>query len=241
MRLELGAAAPRRGHHRPSTSPTTRRRRSRCPPASRCSARAGSCRRASRRRSTGGRATGSWPSSCGRRQPGGGAGARGARLGVVVDTAGGSRIPVASGGHAWVVGGSRSPLPPAGGAAPRGGRARAAGAHSRQARWPSRPRGRAPALRDVAIPGGTVRVEMITSAQQGQQLQARRRRQDRDLAGDAACCCRRSPADYRWSFFPLSCLPMRGPEMAPALPIGGRGRFRPFGQKGVIFGPGRAP
>jgi ABC-type Fe3+/spermidine/putrescine transport system ATPase subunit len=85
-------------------------------------------------------------------------------LGVVVDTAGGSRIPVASGGHAWAVGdrGLLCLRPEAlrleeAERAAGGIRGKVAGHVFEGARQ----------LYDVAIPGGTVRVEMITSAQQG--------------------------------------------------------------------------
>jgi putative spermidine/putrescine transport system ATP-binding protein len=85
-------------------------------------------------------------------------------LGVVVETAGGSRVPVASGGHPWAVG-ARGLLclrpeslrleeseRAAGGI--RGQVASHVFEGSRQ-------------LYDVAIPGGSVRVEMLTSASQG--------------------------------------------------------------------------
>jgi iron(III) transport system ATP-binding protein len=85
-------------------------------------------------------------------------------LGVVVETAGGSRVPVASGGHPWAVG-ARGLLclrpeslrleeseRAAGGI--RGQVASHVFEGSRQ-RY------------DVAIPGGSVRVEMLTSASQG--------------------------------------------------------------------------
>jgi ABC-type Fe3+/spermidine/putrescine transport system ATPase subunit len=85
-------------------------------------------------------------------------------LGVVVETAGGSRIPVASGGHAWAVGahGLLCLRPEAlrleeAERAAGGIRGKVAGHVFEGARQ----------LYDVAIPGGTVRVEMITSAQQG--------------------------------------------------------------------------
>jgi ABC-type Fe3+/spermidine/putrescine transport system ATPase subunit len=85
-------------------------------------------------------------------------------LGVVVETAGGSRIPVASGGHAWAVGdrGLLSLRPEAlrleeAERAAGGIRGKVAGHVFEGARQ----------LYDVTIPGGTVRVEMITSAEQG--------------------------------------------------------------------------
>jgi ABC-type Fe3+/spermidine/putrescine transport system ATPase subunit len=84
-------------------------------------------------------------------------------LGVVVETAG-SRIPVASGGHAWTVGdrGLLCLRPEAlrleeAERAAGGIRGKVAGHVFEGARQ----------LYDVAIPGGTVRVEMITSAQHG--------------------------------------------------------------------------
>jgi ABC-type Fe3+/spermidine/putrescine transport system ATPase subunit len=85
-------------------------------------------------------------------------------LGVVVETAGGSRVPVASGGHPWAVGASgllclrpeslrlEESERAAGGI--RGKVASHVFEGSRQ-------------LYDVAIPGGSVRVEMLTSASQG--------------------------------------------------------------------------
>ncbi|HEX7786822.1 MAG TPA: ABC transporter ATP-binding protein, partial [Methylomirabilota bacterium] len=85
-------------------------------------------------------------------------------LGVVVETPGGARVPVASGNHPWTVGASgllclrpeALRLEEAERAA--GGIRGKVSGHvfegSRQ-------------LYDVAIPGGTVRVEMLTSAQQG--------------------------------------------------------------------------
>ena len=83
---------------------------------------------------------------------------------MVVETAGGSRIPVASGGHAWTVGdrGLLCLRPEAlrleeAERAAGGIRGKVAGHVFEGARQ----------LYDVAIPGGTVRVEMITSAQQG--------------------------------------------------------------------------
>jgi ABC-type Fe3+/spermidine/putrescine transport system ATPase subunit len=85
-------------------------------------------------------------------------------LGVVVETAGGSRVPVASGGHPWTVGTSgllclrpeALRLEEAERAA--GGlRGKVAGHVFEGSRQ----------LYDVTTPGGTVRVEMITSAQQG--------------------------------------------------------------------------
>ncbi|MEX2222288.1 MAG: ABC transporter ATP-binding protein [Candidatus Rokuibacteriota bacterium] len=85
-------------------------------------------------------------------------------LGVVVETAGGARIPVASGGHSWAVGASgllclrpeALRLEEAARAA--GGiRGKVAGHVFEGARQ----------LYDVAIAGGAVRVEMVTSAQQG--------------------------------------------------------------------------
>src|SRR5258708_33523770 len=83
-------------------------------------------------------------------------------LGVVVDTTGGSRIPVASGGHTWAVGdrGLLCLRPEAlrleeAERAAGGIRGKVAGHVFEGARQ----------LYDVAIPGGTVRVERITSAQ----------------------------------------------------------------------------
>jgi len=83
-------------------------------------------------------------------------------LGVVVDTTGGSRIPVASGGHPWAVGdrGLLCLRPEAlrleeAERAAGGIRGKVAGHVFEGARQ----------LYDVTIPGGTVRVEMITSAQ----------------------------------------------------------------------------
>jgi ABC-type Fe3+/spermidine/putrescine transport system ATPase subunit len=85
-------------------------------------------------------------------------------LGVVVETTAGSRVPVASGGHAWTVGTSgllclrpealrlEEAERAAGGL--RGKVADHVFEGSRQ-------------LYDVAVAGGTVRVEMLTSAQQG--------------------------------------------------------------------------
>jgi ABC-type Fe3+/spermidine/putrescine transport system ATPase subunit len=85
-------------------------------------------------------------------------------LGVVVETAGGSRIPVASGGHTWAVEdrGLLCLRPEAlrleeAERAAGGLRGKVAGHVFEGARQ----------LYDVAIAGGTVRVEMITSAQQG--------------------------------------------------------------------------
>ncbi|HSE03604.1 MAG TPA: ABC transporter ATP-binding protein [Methylomirabilota bacterium] len=85
-------------------------------------------------------------------------------LGVVVESAGGSRIPVASGGHAWAVGdrGLLCLRPEAlrleeAERAAGGIRGKVAGHVFEGARQ----------LYEVAIPGATVRVEMITSAQQG--------------------------------------------------------------------------
>lgn len=85
-------------------------------------------------------------------------------LGVVVETAAGSRVPVASGGHAWTVGtGGLLCLRPealrleeaeraAGGI-----RGKVAGHVFEGSRQ----------LYDVGVAGGTVRVEMLTSAQHG--------------------------------------------------------------------------
>jgi ABC-type Fe3+/spermidine/putrescine transport system ATPase subunit len=85
-------------------------------------------------------------------------------LGVVVESAGGSRIPVASGGHAWAVGdrGLLCLRPEAlrleeAERAAGGIRGKVAGHVFEGARQ----------LYEVAIPGAIVRVEMITSAQQG--------------------------------------------------------------------------
>jgi ABC-type Fe3+/spermidine/putrescine transport system ATPase subunit len=85
-------------------------------------------------------------------------------LGVVVETAGGSRIPVASGGHAWTVGaaGLLCLRPEAlrleeAERAAGGIRGKVAGHVFEGARQ----------LYDVAVPGGTVRVETITSTHQG--------------------------------------------------------------------------
>jgi ABC-type Fe3+/spermidine/putrescine transport system ATPase subunit len=85
-------------------------------------------------------------------------------LGVVVETAGGSRIPVASGGHSWMVGASgllclrpealriEESERAAGGI-----RGKVAGHVFEGSRQ----------LYEVTIAGGAVRVEMLTSAQQG--------------------------------------------------------------------------
>ncbi len=90
-------------------------------------------------------------------------------LGVVVETPGGSRVPVASGGHAWTVGTSgllclrpeALRLEEAERAA--GGiRGKVAGHVFEGSRQ----------LYDVTIAGGTVRVEMLTSAQQGRSFKA---------------------------------------------------------------------
>jgi len=85
-------------------------------------------------------------------------------LGVVVQTAGGSRVPVASGGHPWAVGaaGLLCLRPEAlrleeAERAAGGIRGKVSGHVFEGSRQ----------LYDVAIPGGTVRVEMLTSAQQG--------------------------------------------------------------------------
>ncbi|MGH7398771.1 MAG: ABC transporter ATP-binding protein [Candidatus Rokuibacteriota bacterium] len=90
-------------------------------------------------------------------------------LGVVVETGGGSRIPVASGGHAWAVGatGQLCLRPEAlrleeAERAAGGVRGKVAGHVFEGARQ----------LYDVAIAGATVRVEMITSAQQGRSFKA---------------------------------------------------------------------
>jgi ABC-type Fe3+/spermidine/putrescine transport system ATPase subunit len=90
-------------------------------------------------------------------------------LGVVVETGGGARVPVASGGHAWTVG-TRGLLCLRPEALRLEEAERAAGGirgkvvghvfeGSRQ-------------LYDVAIAGGTARVEMLTSAQQGRSFKA---------------------------------------------------------------------
>jgi ABC-type Fe3+/spermidine/putrescine transport system ATPase subunit len=85
-------------------------------------------------------------------------------LGVVVETSGGARVPVASGGHPWTAGASgllclrpealriEEAERAAGGI-----RGKVSGHVFEGSRQ----------LYDVAIPGGTVRVEMLTSAQQG--------------------------------------------------------------------------
>jgi ABC-type Fe3+/spermidine/putrescine transport system ATPase subunit len=85
-------------------------------------------------------------------------------LGVVVETAGGSRIPVASGGHVWTLGdqGLLCLRPEAlrleeAERAAGGLRGKVAGHVFEGARQ----------LYDVAIAGGAVRVEMVTSSQQG--------------------------------------------------------------------------
>jgi ABC-type Fe3+/spermidine/putrescine transport system ATPase subunit len=90
-------------------------------------------------------------------------------LGVVVETAGGSRIPVAAGGHAWGAGdrGLLCLRPEAlrleeSERAAGGIRGKVAGHVFEGARQ----------LYDVTIPGGLVRVEMITSAQQGRGFKA---------------------------------------------------------------------
>ena len=102
-------------------------------------------------------------------------------LGVVVETAGGSRIPVASGGHAWAVG-DRGLLCLRPEALRLEEAERAAGGIRGKVAGP-RLRGRAPALRR-RDPGrhGARGDDHLRAA--GPQLQARRRRQDRDLAGD---------------------------------------------------------
>ncbi len=85
-------------------------------------------------------------------------------LGVVVETAGGARVPVASGGHAWAVGapGLLCLRPEAlrveeAERAAGGIRGKVSGHVFEGSRQ----------LYEIAIAGGTVRVEMLTSAQQG--------------------------------------------------------------------------
>src|SRR6185295_17298691 len=85
-------------------------------------------------------------------------------LGVMVETAGGSRVPVASGGHPWTAGttGLLCLRPEAlrieeSERAAGGIRGKVSGHVFEGSRQ----------LYDVAIPGGVVRVEMLTSAQQG--------------------------------------------------------------------------
>jgi iron(III) transport system ATP-binding protein/putative spermidine/putrescine transport system ATP-binding protein/spermidine/putrescine transport system ATP-binding protein len=90
-------------------------------------------------------------------------------LGVVVETAGGARIPVASGGHRWAAG-DRGVLclrPEAlaleeAERAAGGIRGKVTGHVFEGARQ----------LYEVAIPGGTVRIEMVTSAQLGRGFKA---------------------------------------------------------------------
>ena len=147
-----------------STSPTTRPRRWRSPRASRCSPRAGSCRRASPRRSTGARATASWPSSW--------APPTSCRCGC---------SSCASWAWWWRPAAARASRWPRAGTRGRSGTAASSASGRRRcgsrrpsarraafaARWPAHVFEGARQLYDVTIPGGTVRVEMITSAQQG--------------------------------------------------------------------------
>ena len=101
-------------------------------------------------------------------------------MGVVVETAGGARLPVASGGHAWTVGApgllclrpealriEESALAPGG----------IPGTVTAQVFEGSRQ------IYEVDIAGGTLRVEMITSALLARRLQARRSGQGRGLDG----------------------------------------------------------
>ena len=85
-------------------------------------------------------------------------------LGVVVETAGGARVPVASGGHPWAVG-ARGLLCLRPEALRLEEAERAAGGI--RGKVTSHVFEGSRQLYDVAISGGSVRVEMLTSAQQG--------------------------------------------------------------------------
>jgi ABC-type Fe3+/spermidine/putrescine transport system ATPase subunit len=130
--------------------------------------------------------------------------------------------------------GSRSLLPPAEALRLEEAERAAGGIRGKVA---THPRGRAPALRDVTIPGYRAGGDDHLRAA-GQELQARRRRQDRDLPETSVLAAAGGARLITVANFAL--FPMRGPRNGPRTPPLADDRFGAW-TKGVIFGPGRPP
>ena len=110
-------------------------------------------------------------------------------IGVVVETVGGARLPVASGGHPWALGAPRAPLPAARGARGRGGRARARRHPRHRARQVLR--GLAPALRGGHLGRDAPRRDDHLRGPRADAA-ARRPREGAGLAGDVGAAARRA-------------------------------------------------